>query len=199
VLPRTFTPNAVYYSPDCDMTKVPIPPGGNAEGVSDYNCDSANNDCHVLVYQGQRLYELFKANIPNGQAGGDPLTTTCEVVWDLTHDYWQPGTPYSRGDQCTSADAAGMPIAPLLVTGAELAAGSVPHALRFILPNERIRSGVYLHPGAPSGNDLMPAYVSRFRLRSDFDMSTQVRHVPRRWWQRAADLRSERFGLPRLP
>jgi serine/threonine-protein kinase len=175
VQPRPFTANPGYFSPDCDSTKVPIPPGGNAEGVSDYNCDSANEDCHLLVYQGQRLYELYKANIPNGLASGGPLTATCEVVWDLTHDYWQPGTPYSRGDQCTSADAAGMPIAPLLATGAELQAGLVPHALRFTLPNPKIRSGVYLHPGThaggPTGNDLMPAYVSRFRLRSDFDMS----------------------------
>jgi serine/threonine-protein kinase len=158
------------------MTKVPIPPGGNAEGTADYNCDSANQDCHLLVYQGSRLYELYKANIPNGQASGDPLTATCEVVWDLTHDYWQPGTPYSRGDQCTSADAAGMPMAPLLATGAELQAGTVPHALRFTLPNGRIRSGVYLHPGThagnPTGYSSMPAYVSRFRLRSDFDMSS---------------------------
>jgi hypothetical protein len=176
VVPRAFTPNAGYYSPDCDMTTVPIPPGGNAEGVPDYNCDSANNDCHLLVYQGARLYELYQANIPNGLASGSPLTTTCEVVWDLTHDYWQPGSPFSRGDQCTSADAAGMPIAPLLVTGAELQAGSVPHAMRFTLPNDRIRSGVFLHPGThaggPSGGSLMPAYVSRFRLRSDFDLST---------------------------
>jgi hypothetical protein len=97
------------------------------------------------------------------------------VVWDLTHDYWQPGTPYSRGDQCTSADAAGMPIAPLLVTGAELRAGVVPHALRFILPNPHMASGVYVHPGThaggPSGDPLYPPYAARFRLKANFDLS----------------------------
>lgn len=181
VTPRAFTQAAGYYSPDCDLTTVPIPPGGNAEGSTDYACDTSYNnpnqgDCHVLVYQGMRLYELYNTNIAGGQATGSPFTTLCEVVWDLTRDYWQPvkaGMPYSRGDQCTSADAAGMPIAPLLATGAELQAGVVPHALRFILPNDRIRKGFYAHPGThvggPSGDDLMPPYSVHFRLKSTFD------------------------------
>jgi len=180
VQPRAFTPASGYYTPDCDMTPVPIPPGGNAEGSNDYACDtsyqtSGQGDCHVLVYQGTRLYELYNTNISGGQATGSSFTTLCEVVWDLTHDFWQPGTPFSRGDQCTSADAAGMPIAPLLVTGAELQAGVVPHALRFILPNSSIAKGVYVHPGthagAPSGAPLFPPYAARFRLRGSFDLS----------------------------
>ncbi len=177
VAPRTFTQAPGYYTPDCDAAPVPIPPGGNAEGSTDYGCDTSQNDCHVLVYQGARLYELYQANIAGGQWNGSPFTTICEAVWDLTHDYWRSGvTPYSRGDQCTSADAAGMPIAPLLATGAELEAGVVPHALRFILPNPRIQAGVYLHPGThagrPTGDSLMPPYASRFRLRGDFDVAT---------------------------
>ena len=177
---RAFTPASGYYTPDCDMTLVPLPAGGNAEGSSDYACDTSyqtagQGDCHVLVYQGTRLYELYNTNINGGQATGSPFTTLCEVVWDLTHDYWQPGTPFSRGDQCTSADAAGMPIAPLLVTGAELQAGVVPHALRFILPNASIAKGVYVHPGthagAPLGSQLYPPYAARFRLKASFNLS----------------------------
>ncbi len=178
--PRAFTPASGYYTPDCDMTLVPVPPGGNAEGSNDYACDTSyqtdgQGDCHVLVYQGTRLYELYNTTIAGGQASGDPFTTLCEVVWDLTHDYWQPGTPFSRGDQCTSADAAGMPIAPLLVTGAELQAGVVPHALRFILPNPSMASGVYVHPGThaggPSGDQMYPPYGARFRLKASFDVT----------------------------
>ncbi len=181
VEPRAFAPAEGYYSPDCDMTTVPIPSGGNAEGSSNYACDTSyatpgQGDCHVLVYQGTRLYELYNTTIAGGLASGSPFTTLCEVVWDLTHDYWQPGTPFSRGDQCTSADAAGMPIAPLLVTGTELRAGVVSHALRFILPNPRMASGVYVHPathaGSPSGDNLYPPYGARFRLKSTFDLST---------------------------
>jgi hypothetical protein len=173
VTPRSFTRAAGYYTPDCDVTSVPIPPGGNAEGSIDYAC--TDGDCHILVYQGTRLYELYNANIADGSAAGSPFTTRCEVVWDLTRDYWEAtsGSAYSRGDQCTSADAAGMPIAPLLVTGAELNAGAVDHALRFTLPNVDIRAGVYLHPGThsggPTGDALMPPYTSRFRLKSTFD------------------------------
>lgn len=176
IQPRAFTPAPGYYAPDCDSTPVPIPAGGNAEGSADYACDTSQNDCHVLVYQGRRLYELYNTTIAGGQATGNPFMTICEVVWDLTHDYWQPGNPFSRGDQCTSADAAGLPVAPLLVTGAELRAGVVPHALRFILPNARMASGVYVHPathaGSPSGDALFPPYGARFRLRSNFDLSS---------------------------
>jgi serine/threonine-protein kinase len=172
VVPKSFTQAPGYYTPDCDATSVPLPPGGNIESSTNYTCDVSANDCHLLVYQGQRLYELYKATVDTAGT----LQSRCEVVWDLTHDYWQPGTPYSRGDQCTSADAAGMAIAPLLVTGAELRAGVVRHALRFTLPNDRIRAGVYLHPGThaggPTGGTTLPAYVARFRLRSSFDLTT---------------------------
>ena len=175
VQPRAFTPAPGYYDPDCDQVPVPVPPGGAIEGSSTYACDTSRNDCHLLVYQGRRLYELYQASISGGLSTGSPFTTVCAVVWDLDRDYWQPGTPYSRGDQCTSADAAGLPIAPLLVTGAELQAGVVAHALRFILPNPRMAAGVYVHPathaGGPSGDALYPPYGARFRLRSSFDVS----------------------------
>ncbi len=175
VQPRPFTPAPGYYSPDCDQVPVPVPEGGATEGSSSYACDTSGNDCHLLVYQGRRLYELYQANIAGGLSTGSPFTTVCAVAWDLDHDYWQPATPYSRGDQCTSADAAGLPIATLLVTGAELQAGVVPHALRFILPNPRMAAGVFVHPathaGSPSGDALYPPYGARFRLRADFDLS----------------------------
>jgi hypothetical protein len=173
VTPRPFTRAAGYYTPDCDVTSVPIPPDGNAEGSTDYAC--TGGDCHILIYQGTRLYELYNADIAGGSAAGSPFTTRCEVVWDLTRDYWEAtsGGAYSRGDQCTSADAAGMPIAPLLVTGAELKSGAVDHALRFTLPNADIRAAVYVHPGThmggPTGDALMPPYTSRFRLKSTFN------------------------------
>jgi hypothetical protein len=171
-----FTQSAGYYTPDCDVTPVPqLPPGGGIEGTPGYGCDASQNDCHLLIYQGHWLFEAYQASTSNGFADGG-LSTSCEVAWDLTHDYWQPGTPFSRGDQCTSTDAAGMPIAPLLVTGAELQAGVVPHALRFILPNAKMQAGYFLHPGThaggPSGAAPLPIYASRFRLRQDFDLST---------------------------
>jgi hypothetical protein len=173
---QTFTQGPDWATPDCDTTPVPLPPGGNIEGSSNYSCDVTNDDCHLVVYRGHWLFEAYQATTSNGQSDGG-LQAGCVVAWDLTHDYWQYGTnPYSRGDQCTSTDAAGMPIGPLLVKGSELAAGVVPHALRFILPNARMQKGYYLHPGThaggPSGAAPLPIYASRWRLKSSFDMTS---------------------------
>ena len=93
------------------------------------------------------------------------------AVWDLNRVY----PPSGRGDQCTSADAAGFPIAPLLFNADELATGSINHAIRFILPNPRIRARVFVHPathaGAPRGPDTAPPMGARLRLKASFDMS----------------------------
>lgn len=82
--------------------------------------------------------------------------------------------PESRGEQCSSADAAGFPIAPLLFTVDEIAAGEIAHAIRVILPNARMRDGFYtrpaVHAGGPSGPAPAPVYGSRWRLRADYDV-----------------------------
>jgi serine/threonine-protein kinase len=172
---RSYTTNGSYYSPDCDLAPVPVPMGGAIENypINGYTC--GGGDCHLLVYQGTRLYELSVANITGGQYNGSPFTGGCLAIWDLTRDYWVAGSnPYSRGDQCTSADAAGFPMAPLLLTAAELSAGKIEHALRFTLDNTLIRDSVYVHPathgtsspnGASGGANTMP-YGSRLRLKA---------------------------------
>jgi serine/threonine-protein kinase len=66
----------------------------------------------------------------------------------------------------------------MLFTADEIAAGDIPHAIRFILPNARIRGGgVYARPathttGATSGGSDAPPYGVRFRLKSTFDPMT---------------------------
>lgn len=158
-----------YGGPDCDAVpmQVPLPVNGNTEGSANYVCDTANNDGHVLVYgqDERKLYELYQAT----QAGSG-FTAYAAFVWDLNKQY----TDVLRGDQCTSADAAGLPIAALLPTADEVAAGSVPHALRFILPNARMKRQVYVRPathaGAPSStNANAPPYGVKFRLKASFD------------------------------
>ncbi|HVU00456.1 MAG TPA: hypothetical protein VHE30_01845 [Polyangiaceae bacterium] len=172
---RAFTqdPGAL---PDCDTAPIPLVPGGKTEGADDYAC--SGGDCHLLVFQGTRLYELYQADVTGGMATGGDFTGSCLVVWDLTKDYWAPKDPpdFSRGDGCNGADAGDMPIAPLLLTSEELAAGEVKHALRFTISNNRIRSDVYVHPathiGGPSGGpDTLP-YGSRLRLRADYDLAS---------------------------
>jgi len=182
-------------SPDCDTSPVPLPAGGAIEGHSDYHC-SDGEDCHLLVYQGSRLYELYQADVSTGSATGGTFSGGCLVVWDLTHDYWQPAAPpnFSRGDHCNGADAADMPIAPLLLTADDIKSGEVAHALRFTIPNPHIRAGVYVHPathiGGPTGGSDQLPYGARLRLRKDFDLSS-LPSEPARMVARAL----QRYGM----
>jgi len=179
VTPRAFTQTDDFYDPDCDFVPVPVPPTGRLEGESNYACAS-DGDCHLLVIQGTKLYEMWRADITGGTATGTPFNGGCLAVWDLTRDYWKPAAPpapFARGDQCTSADAAGYPMAALLFSADEVAAGSLNHAIRFILPNDRIRKGEYVHPATHSGagkgtptTDTVP-YGARFRLKPTFNLA----------------------------
>ncbi|HVY88778.1 MAG TPA: hypothetical protein VG942_07915 [Hyphomonadaceae bacterium] len=158
-----------FSGPDCDAVplQVPLPTAGNTEGSANYTCDTANNDCHVLVYERdeKKLYELYQATQTSGG-----FTAYGAFVWDLQKAYGD----VLRGDQCTSADAAGLPIAALLPTADEVATGTLPHALRFILPNARMKKQVYVRPathaGGPSStNANAPPYGVRLRLKPGFD------------------------------
>jgi serine/threonine-protein kinase len=166
---RSFIPTQDHYTPDCDFDSVPLPPGGALEGESGYEC-TTDGDCHLIVVQRSknRLYEMWRANVVGGTFFGG-----CLAVWDMSRVYG----PSARGENCTSADAAGYPIAPLLFNADEVARGEIRHAIRFILPNSRIRDGVYVHPathstGAASGPSSAPPYGTRLRLRPDFPLST---------------------------
>lgn len=162
-----------YGGPDCDPVplQMPVTTNANIEGSTDLTCDTSNNDCHMLVVETseKKLYEIYNAT----STGGSTIAALGAFVWDLTKAY----PPSERGDQCTSADAAGFPIGALLPTADEVAAGEVKHAIRFILPNSKMKKDVYVHPashaGGPSSTDAnAPPYGVRFRLKSTFDAST---------------------------
>ncbi len=162
-----FHPTEDHFLPDCDLDPVPVPSGGNLEGETGYRC-AGDGDCHLIVEDRgrQKLYEMWRAGIEGSRFDGG-----CLAVWDMTRVY----PPSGRGEQCTSADAAGYPIAPLLFTADEVAAGSIDHAIRFILPNARIRRGEYVHPAthgtrATSGPADAPPYGARLRLRADYPL-----------------------------
>ena len=97
-----------FYAADSDnISTIPLPAGGGIEGESGYQCNINQSDCHLIVADRNRskLYEAYQANYADGA-----LTATGVVLWNLNRVY----PPSGRGDQCTSADAAGFPIAPLL-------------------------------------------------------------------------------------
>ncbi len=165
---QTFTPTVDFYDPDCDHVPFPVPAGGVLEGEDGYACVH-DGDCHLLVIDHgmNKLYEMWRANI---DAAGT-FYGGCAAVWNLALVY----PPDGRGDQCSSADAAGYPITPLLFTADEVAAGHIDHAIRFILPNPRIAQSYFVHPathGAGSGPDQAVPYGSRWRLRPDFDLAS---------------------------
>jgi serine/threonine-protein kinase len=97
------------------------------------------------------------------------------LKWHLNLVY----PPEGRGDGCTSTDAAGFPIGTMLFTPDDVYAaslvtnGDLGHALRFALPNPRMRAGAYVHPashnGAPSSSNANAIpYGARLRLKSAF-------------------------------
>lgn len=164
---RAFTRTGDFYDPDCDFASVPVPAGGAIEGEAGYQC-AGDGDCHLIVVHrpSHRLFEMWRANIEGGAFYGG-----CLAVWDMRLSY----PPAGRGEQCSSADAAGFPIAPLLFSADEVAAGQINHAIRFILPNSRMRRLVYVHPAthstnATTGPATAPPYGARLRLRADYPL-----------------------------
>ena len=177
-----------YYQPDCEAlgTRFPLP--ANALFEDDGNgdplrCDNENNDCHLIVVRRGVLHEVY-----SGDRNATNVDALCLAQWDLTKVY----PPEGRGDHCTSADAAGFPIAPLMpnadevATAAGVANSDLGHAIRFILPNARMaslpdsdadgdREPLYVRPathaGGPNGPDTTVPYGSRLRLRADFPMA----------------------------
>ncbi|MBL7556062.1 MAG: hypothetical protein JNM24_09590 [Bdellovibrionaceae bacterium] len=93
------------------------------------------------------LYEFYRAEVSgirlaNAGYGG-------AVIWPFDKTW----TESLRGDVCTSADAGGFSIGAMLFSAEELAAGSINHAVRFILPNDRIANRTYVRPGTHTTGD----------------------------------------------
>jgi hypothetical protein len=159
----SFTPTGDSYDPDCDLAPVPIPPGGHLEGETGYDC-TGDGDCHLIVVapKEHRLYEQWRVDFTSGTYMGG-----CLAIWDTA----VTPPPSGRGDGCTSADAGGFPMAALLFDADEVAARKIAHAIRFILPNDIIQDGTFVHPAthATSHTSVPNAvpYGAHLRLRDD--------------------------------
>ena len=178
---RAYTTDTnTYYQPDCDKASVPLPAGGIVEdfpsppltsAFSGYNCSgfSGGADCHVLLVARaeKRLYEIYHSTVD----GTGTFRGGCLAIWDTA-----VVSPNGRGQQCTSADAAGFPIAPLLFSADEIKAGVIDHAIRFILPNTMIRAKKYVAPATHGTNTTGPAtsgpYGFRMRLKANYPIAT---------------------------
>ena len=144
-----------------DASHVPVI-GGRIEGE-----ENPNGDRHILVYDKATgmLHELFGVN---RDAGGHYSA--------LAYRRWNTAKPEVGTPGQNSADAAGLPIVPLLLRYDEAAGGSIHHALRFTVNLSRANTngGVFTLPASHSAgqNWSSPAYMGmRLRLRGDFDAS----------------------------
>ena len=177
-------PGGGYTDPDCEPLpglKFPMPVGGAIEGHTDYTCDNTSDDCHLYVVLdgSQKLYESYLSN----RNGIGQLESGCVIIWDLKKVY----PPQGRGEQCTSADGAGYPMASLLFNADEVFAasqvanGDIGHAIRFILPNPSMAASTYVHPashaGGPSGASTKIPYGSRLRLKASYDINAFTSNV----------------------
>ncbi len=153
-VPVVFT----AYGDESDPGPMPIPATAPVEGGS-----GSTGDRHVLVMDRDAclLYELYRAFL---QSDGS-WTAEGASVWDLKTNTLRP---YGW----TSADAAGLPILPGLARYDEVAAGAIPHALRFTVPATR-RAYVLpaTHWASSNTSTSAPPMGLRVRLKASVDLS----------------------------
>jgi len=147
------------YAGESDRVRYPIPRGVRIEG---------GGDRHALLVDRQRcrLYELFALRRENGRwhAGSG-------ATWSLRR-------PKLRPAGWTSADAAGLPILPLLARP-----GKIDHALRVTVSRTR-REYVWpaRHFASDDDDPSLPRMGERLRLKASVDISAlprQARQVAR--------------------
>lgn len=134
----------------------PIPPHAPIEGAGE------EGDRHVLVLQrgACKLYELYHA-----KRSGTGWEAGSGATFDLHSNALRP-------EGWTSADAAGLPILPLLARYPEVHRGPIDHALRVTVP--QTQRG-YIHPAthfaSDSSNPKLPPMGLRLRLNASFDLA----------------------------
>lgn len=146
------------YDDESDPGPYPIPTDAPIEGGPD-----SDGDRHVLVLRNGdcRLFETWDTwPMPDAS-----WTAGSGAVFDLTSHALRPAG-------WTSADAAGLPILPGLVSYDEAASGRIDHALRFTAPQTR-RAYVWpaRHYASSATDPNLPPMGQRFRLKADFDVS----------------------------
>jgi len=145
------------YGAESDPGPFPIPLTAPIEGGPD-----ATGDRHVIALDRTacKLYELFDATPEAGF-----WTASSGAAYDLRSNALRP-------DGWTSADAAGLPIFPGLVTYDEVASGKITHAIRFTAPDTQ---KAHVWPARHNASNLTglnyPPMGQRFRLKAGFDIS----------------------------
>jgi hypothetical protein len=145
------------YADESDRVRYPILRGVHIEGGRD-----ADGDRHALLLDRDacRLYELFDLQgRPGAWSAGSGAT------WSLRSTKVRPAG-------WTSADAAGLPILPLLARYQEVKRGRIDHALRVTVSRSR-RAYVYpaRHSASSETDPSLPRMGERLRLKAGVDIS----------------------------
>jgi hypothetical protein len=146
------------YASESNAGPYPIPPDAPIEGGG----KNGHGDKHVLVLQegSCMLYEMYKAH--DGARG---WRAASGAVFNLRSDALRP-------EGWTSADAAGLPVFPLLARYSEVATGQIDHALRVTVPDTQAG---YIHPAthfaSSSSNANLPPMGLRLRLKGSYSLA----------------------------
>jgi hypothetical protein len=154
---QTKYPASFLYDDESDPGPYAVPLNAPIEGGA-----NATGDRHAIAIDTTNciLYELYRA-FP----GANAWTADSGAIFDLRSNALRPLT-------WTSADAAGLPIAPGLVTVDEVLSGEIRHAIRFTVPQTR-REFVWpaRHYASPLTGTQYPRMGERFRLKASFDIA----------------------------
>lgn len=155
---QTKYPASFLYADESDLGPYAVPLNAPIEGGS-----HATGDRHALALDRDNcvLYELYRA-LP----GTSSWTADSGAIYNLRSNALRPAT-------WTSADAAGLPILPGLVTYEEVQSGEIKHAIRFTAPQTK-REFVWpaRHYASSLTGTQYPRMGERFRLKASFDISS---------------------------
>jgi hypothetical protein len=164
LVPITF----VDYPEESDPGPWPIPQNPYIETVFDWR-DTEGGDRHMLIVD-SNTHMLYETGNVYGNANGTAWEGGCGAIFDLNSYNLRPQT-------WTSADAAGLPIFPLLIRYDEVeralaSAGEIPHPIRFTA-NTTQHAFIWpaRHYASSSTDPNRPPMGLRFRLKASVDIS----------------------------
>lgn len=160
---QTKYPATFLYRDESDPGPYAVPLDAPIEGGA-----SATGDRHAIAIDTTNcvLYELYRA-FP----GAARWTADSGAIYDLRSNALRPAT-------WTSADAAGLPIVPGLVTYDEVLSGEIRHAIRFTAPQTRRE---FVWPARHYASTLVgtqyPRMGERFRLKASVNITSYPAEV----------------------
>jgi hypothetical protein len=155
---QTKYPATFLYADESDTGPYAVPLNAPIEGGS-----SSTGDRHAIAIDTGHciLYELYNAFPQTSSWSADS-----GAIFDLNSNAL-------RSSGWTSADAAGLPIMPGLVTYDEVLSGEIKHAIRFTVPRSRHE---FVWPARHYASSLTgtqyPRMGERFRLKASVDISS---------------------------